>query len=220
MRSPGVYMYMGLAVVFAALLVSCTKRHTTIGPLTPDAPDYDRRVLETLLAHHQIEAEVLALCVQKASHTELTAFCEQQRTVQSDQAELMRELLRGWYAVAEFPDPQPSRALTREYQTFLTQIRAKTGTAFDEALLRGMRVHHRQGVREVQACESRGTRDALRALCRDLNTSQRNDAERLNEWICRWYRDCLERRSRRAVAPRAPDFSSEPAPRRGSSLDL
>ena len=215
------YMYMGLAVVFAALLVSCTKRHATIGPLTPDAPDYDRRVLETLLAHHQVEEEVLALCVQKASHTELKAFCEQQRTVQGDQAELMREFLRRWYAVADFPDPRPSRALTREYQTFLAQIRAETGTAFHEALLRGMRVHHRQGVREVQACESRGTHEGLRALCRDLNKSQLSDAERLNEWICRWYRDCLERRSRRAVTSRALVIvSSEPAPRRSSSPDL
>ena len=83
-------MHMGLAVVCAGLTMSCATRHAKIGPLTPDTPDYDRRVLETLLAHHQIEAEVLALCIQKASHSDLKAFCEQQRTAQAEQTARMR----------------------------------------------------------------------------------------------------------------------------------
>jgi len=180
-----------MLVALALLAGSCTGRHREIQPLTPSAPDYDRRVLEILLMHHQIEGEVLGLCALKASRAELKEFCRALQTAQAEESLRMRRDLKEWFGVERPSVPLPRRSITREYQSFLARIRDTSGPAFDEALLRGMRVHHRQGIREVRACEERAQHPVLRDYCRELNAAQQRDSQKLTEWICHWYKDCL-----------------------------
>lgn len=173
------------------MISSCSGRHAPLQPLTPASPDYDRRVLEVLLLHHRVEAQVIATCMAKAARPELQEFCRELDAVQTAQADQMRQFLKRWFG-ADVPNtPVPISTLTREYQHFLRQIESEQGPAFDEAFLRGMRVHHRQGIREVEACESRAAREPLRNLCRDLNAAQQQDSAKLTDWICRWFRDCI-----------------------------
>lgn len=70
-------------------------------------------------------------------------------------------------------------------------MRSATGDSFDEAFLRGMRVHHRQLSEETRRCQMEASHAELKEFCSSETGSQEQEIGQLTRWICQWFRDCL-----------------------------
>lgn len=81
--------------------------------------------------------------------------------------------------------------MSREYKTFLATAKSAAGPEFEEAFLRGMRLHHRQGLTESKLCQQRASRTELKDFCGELTSELQRDTRRIGKFICEWYRDCL-----------------------------
>ncbi len=102
----------------------------------------------------------------------------------------MRNWLLQWYKTAK---PEPSQHSSEQFRGFLDEMRSSSGAKFEEAFLRGMRIHHRQGLDQTKDCEARATHPELRDLCGRQTVRQQQEERQIDSWLCQWFRDCVER---------------------------
>jgi uncharacterized protein (DUF305 family) len=129
--------------------------------------------------------------VQKAVHDELKQFCSSLSGRESEEAMQLQGWLSQWYGITNQPPAQESD--TEGYRNFLKSVQTSTGSAFEEAFLRALRLHHHEGVRESQTCQARASHPELKSSCSKMIGEQEQEIKQINAWICEWFRDCAER---------------------------
>ncbi len=130
-------------------------------------------------------------CSQKAQRQELVAFCRDLSNREQEAANSMRNWLLQWYKTA--PKPETSQHSSEQFRGFLDEMRSSSGAKFEEAFLRSMRIHHRQGLDQTKDCEARATHAELRELCSRQTRGQQEEERRIDSWLCQRFRDCVER---------------------------
>ena len=173
----------------AAGLIGCASRNNTRSA-APSGPGADHSILEQLI-HFQREALTLAAsCERKASRQELRMFCQD---LAKDQGQVLATLsawFAQWYPSATL---QASAGHSSEqFQGFEETMQSATGAAFEEAFLRGVRIHHRQGSELTEQCSSSGQHVELKGFCAMETQKQQSELKQISGWICQWFRDCLE----------------------------
>lgn len=144
--------------------------------------DFDRRFLLDTITHHQIAAEMLAICGQKSKQAKLTALCEELGSApagaDSNPADVAHRLVR---RPAQSAGPS-TRAHDQRLQDISGngQIRYR-GEVLEEAFLRGMRLHHLQRLAEPPS-STKSVRREPRFLGK-LTSEQQRDIQLIGKYI-------------------------------------
>ena len=177
---------------WSLLLFSCAGRHSSsAAPTGITGPEYERGFLQNRVAHQQAVIEMARACVQKAVHDELKQFCPALSGRESEEAKQLQGWLSQWYGISN--QPQAQESATEGYRNFLKSVQTSTGSEFEEAFLRSLRLHHHEGVNESQTCQTRASHSELKSSCSQMIGEQKQEIRQINAWICEWFRDCAER---------------------------
>lgn len=174
------------------LLFSCAGRHSSSAPPPGvTGPEYERGFLQNRGAHQQAAIEMARACVQKAVHDELKQYCTTLSGRESEEAKQLQGWLSQWYGISN--RPQAREGATEGYRNFLKSVQTSTGSEFEEAFLRALRLHHHEGVNESQTCQTRASHPELKSSCSKMIAEQEQEIKQVSTWICGWFRDCAER---------------------------
>ena len=75
----------------------------------------------------------------------------------------------------------------------MNSVRTATGEEFESNFLRGLRVHHHEGIEESKECQVRSVHQELRTMCSTMVDEQEREDKQISAWICEWFKDCVER---------------------------
>lgn len=182
-----------ILIVGILVTLGCTGEGTTSPRVAvPPAPQqrFERDFLQNRIAHQQAALEMARTCIQKAQREQLKTFCS--GFVKTEEAEMkqMEDWYRSWYPGNAALPPEKEK-MTQGYERFLGSVRSSTGVAFEEALLRALRVHHREGVQESGTCIAGAVRTELKQFCMRVRDEQGTEIQAISVWICQWFKDCL-----------------------------
>jgi len=173
----------------ALVLAACTRASAPATPPPPSAgASFDRTFMETVTDKHQIAIEMFQLCQQKAQAPDLKQYCSEE-LAKPDETATMQEFLRRWYQIERAP--QKPKDLPSIYRSFMPTIRTAVGKEFEEAFLRGIRQHHRQDIEEAGACATKASHPELQQVCRGLVADHQRELQKVDRWICVWFKDCV-----------------------------
>jgi uncharacterized protein (DUF305 family) len=176
--------------ILAVFLISCAGRDARSTPPVPPTPAYERDFLENRIAHQRAAIEMAQACVQKAQRDPLKQFCSTLIDTEARESKQLQSWLNQWYAVSAAPGAR--ERTTEGYRNFMAAMRTATGAEFESRFL-GMRLHHHEGVRESQECQTRAVHRELQSLCATMVEEQEREIKQMSAWICEWFRDCVER---------------------------
>ena len=179
------------SVVALMVLASCAGRNGRSSTPLPPTPEFERDFLQNRIAHQQAAIEMAQACVQKAQRDALKQSCSALIDTEARESKQLQSWLNRWYAVSAAPGAR--ERTTEGYRNFMAAMRMATGADFESGFLSGMRLHHHEGVRESQACQTRAVHEELRSLCATMVEEQEREIKQMNAWICEWFRDCVER---------------------------
>jgi uncharacterized protein (DUF305 family) len=144
------------------------------------------------IAHQRAAVEMGETCIQKASRVELREFCKELLVREQSEMDQLKVWSATWY-LADAALSAVKEKITAGYQNFEGDIRSKSGPAFDEALVRAIRLHHNEGLSESVSCTSGSVHDELKVYCTNARSEQEAELRQLNTWVCQWFRDCIAR---------------------------
>lgn len=174
------------------LLLSCAGRRSSSSQSSGvTVPDYERAFLQNRIAHQQAAIDMARTCAQKGVRDELKQFCAKLADIESKEAKQLQDWLTEWYKLST--QPMARERATQGYLNFLQSVQTSTGTDFEEAFLRALRLHHHEGVNESQDCQVRASHPELKASCLKMVSEQGQEIKQMNIWICGWFRDCVEK---------------------------
>ena len=179
-------------VVGCLAVSSCAgRRSNSSSPPNVTGPEYEREFLQNRIAHQQAVIEMARTCSQKAVHDELKQFCSTLNRTESEESKQLQGWLTQWYGISA--PPRDRERATEGYRNFLGAVQSSTGSEFEEAFLRALRLHHHEGVRESQTCRSRASHVELKELCSTMVNEQEKEIKQMSTWTCSWFRDCVEK---------------------------
>lgn len=171
-------------------LASCAARDGRSSTPLPPTPEFERDFLQNRIAHQQAAIEMAQACVQKGQREPLKQFCSALIETEARESKPLQSWLNQWYAISA----AGARERTTEgYRNFMAAMRTATGAEFESIFLSGMRLHHHEGVRESQACQTGAVHEELRSLCATMVEEQEREIKQMSAWICEWFKDCVER---------------------------
>lgn len=132
-------------------------------------------------------------CSEKAQSAELVDFCRGLLTAQQDDLSQVQGWLSEWYGSPPSRESESREHASEQFQNFQRQMQSTAGPTFAEAFLRAMRLHHRDGSNDARSCQVQSNHANLKAFCGHWATQQEEQRQKINRWICEWFRDCAER---------------------------
>ncbi len=174
----------GLAIGVVAAFASPASADAP-APATPTAK-YEIRFLEGMINHHAMAVEEGEICLDRATHEELLALCQNIIATQSQEIELMQSWLSDWYGESHEPHMNPGQMNQMEKMASLT------GEEFEIDFMTSMIRHHQQAIRDAERCVDRAYHDELVQLCQGIIDAQRAEIEQMQTWLCDWYSICRD----------------------------
>jgi uncharacterized protein (DUF305 family) len=171
-----------LALVTVAISYSVIRAE---GPV-PDKPTafLEINFMEMMIEHHHMATEMGAMCQEKATHEELRKMCNDIVTSQEEEITTMQNWLQLWYGLNFMPMPNP----TMEMQ--MQRLSSLEGRDFEIHFMESMVMHHRQAVAMGAEIAVRAFHRDLKAMGRNIVRTQSIEIEKMERWLCRWYRNC------------------------------
>jgi uncharacterized protein (DUF305 family) len=172
-------------VTFAAALTLWTGIAGAAAPAADKATArYEIRFMEEMIDHHTMAVHMGEMCLEKATHSELLATCQQIVTTQMQEIEVMQMWLRDWYGVTYTPE------MTQGHNNMMERMADMTAEEFEVMFLKMMIRHHWGAVVKASTCVDRASHDELVALCEDIIIAQSAEIEQMRTWLCDWYAIC------------------------------
>jgi uncharacterized protein (DUF305 family) len=155
------------------------------GP-APDRPTafLEINFMEMMIEHHHMAVEMGKTCQEKATHEELQKMCTGIIKSQEEEITKMHHWLQLWYGLTHMPMPDP----TMEKQ--MQRMHSLEGREFEIHFMETMVMHHRQAVAMGAEIAARAFHRELRVLGQNVVRTQSMEIEKMERWLCRWYRNC------------------------------
>lgn len=173
-------------------LAACAGLRQADAPSARETPSNDIALVRRLLQHQDAAVRILELCRSRTTRPELKQAC----TTGFDAVRERHLQLQGWERSWEGPASDSSISHDDQYKSFLDSMRDSKGDKFDEAAARAIRVHAREGISESTVCQERARHPDLKQFCSELNAAQERTVQNARQWLCDWFKDCVETRSR------------------------
>ena len=160
----------------------CAARSAKVAVRTPAS---DAEIVDMLLTHNEVAVRIVALCAERAIRADLKEYC----STGAPRLATQRQQLVQWRKSSGDQLPRHDD----QYDTSLRRMKEASGDDFDEATVRAIRVHAREGLTETKACEERAADARLKQFCGEMQAAQQRALENARNWICQWFKDCAER---------------------------
>lgn len=177
---------LGFLALSVMLVQGCATRSTRT-PMS-QALVSDLEFVSVLLRHNDVAARISSTCAERATKPELRDYC----TGAAARLHTQRQKLMEWQRAGLTPGVRVPPH-DDQYDTFLRRMKKASGDDFDEATVRAIRVHAREGLTETTACEERAADVRLKQFCGETKAGQQRVLENARNWICDWFKDCAER---------------------------
>jgi uncharacterized protein (DUF305 family) len=99
--------------------------------------------------------------------------------------------LQNWYA-ATIPT-SGNEADSQKHKQSISKVQAASSTDWEETFLRELRQRSRQETAELAECGASAVHAELKNQCGELTANHDQNERQMDQWICQWYRDCVER---------------------------
>lgn len=149
---------------------------------SPAAAHYEIKFMTGMIDHHAMAVMMSDMCLKKATHADLLSLCESINTTQSQEIETMQSWLQSWYGISYQPDIQMTGEMKR--------LASMSGAVFEIEFLQMMIRHHFKAVVESRTCEKRAYHPELINLCHNIGSSQTQEIQTMQTWLCSWYSIC------------------------------
>ena len=178
--------YTNCCRILAGLMVVLTPTFLLGGAPAPrkQQAKYEVQFLTGMIDHHHMAVMMAELCLDRAVHEELEQLCEQIRTSQSEEIEMMQEWLADWYGVVHEP------RMKRGDQKMMDRMAEMTGEEFEIEFMEMMIRHHAKAVQEGMKCTRRAYHADLIEMCESIVETQMQEIETMEGWLCQWYGMC------------------------------
>ena len=160
----------------------CATRSAKVAGHTPAS---DAEIVDMLLTHNEVAVRIVALCSERAVRADLKEYC----STGAPRLAAQRQQLFQWRKSQGDQLPRHDD----QYDTFLRRMKETRGDDFDEATVRAIRVHAREGLTETTACQERASDTRLKQFCSEMKAAQQRALDNARNWICDWFKDCAER---------------------------
>jgi uncharacterized protein (DUF305 family) len=175
-----------LAVVAIALAAWATTPAATAAAPAPDraTAQYEIRFMEEMIDHHAMAVHMGEMCLDKATHAELLATCQDIVTAQTQEIATMQSWHSAWYGVTYTPE------MTQGHHNMMERMGDMTAQEFEVMFMKMMIRHHWTAIVKASTCVDRAGHDELVALCEDIIIAQSAEIEQMRTWLCEWYGLC------------------------------
>lgn len=153
---------------------------------SPAQARYEVKFMTDMIDHHQMAVMMAELCLDRAVHGELQMLCEEMKTAQMEEIELMQGWLLDWYGIAYEPHMPRGHHQTMEHMAELA------GEEFEIEFMERMIRHHAGAVREGMRCMDRAYHEELLTLCHHMVEMQLQEIDLMQTWLCEWFKICRE----------------------------
>lgn len=151
---------------------------------------FEIEFMKGMIDHHHMAVMMAELCLDRAVHEELEHLCEQIRSSQLREIEMMQDWLADWYGVTH--DPR----MKRGDEKMMDRMEEMTGEEFEIDFMEMMIRHHAKAVREGLKCARRAYHSDLIEMCENIVQTQLEEIEMMEEWLCEWYDLCRPHKRR------------------------
>ena len=156
---------------------------------TGPAPDkatakFEVDFMTNMIDHHGMAIQMAQMCVQRATHQQLRAMCQNIIAAQSAEIDQMQAWLQSWYGVSH--EPEMTNGEMQQIERLASLSSARFELTFMEMLIR----HHRKAISEAGRCLERAYQPALRGMCQNIIATQSAELAQLETWLCAWYDRC------------------------------
>ena len=175
------------------LFLSACSGKTVRRPAPPvPGPAFDSRFLQDR-AHHSRETIGLTEgCAARASRAEMQPFCQQLRSDAQQEINIVAKL-RAAMSVDSKSTDESDEHESELFRTFQKRMAAAAGPAYDNALLRALRQHYREGSDEATSCSTVTLNTEIKTFCMTLSKREEQVLRQINAYICNWFKDCSDR---------------------------
>ena len=184
-----------VALMSAVLLCgSCSARtYKEAAPHPESIGNFDRAFLQKRIHYYEEQSTMTQLCTQKAERPELKSFCETVSTLQPDRSASLKDWLSMWYAASPTAAASQKEHSSEYFQSFVSRARSATGSEFESAILRALRLHHHHGIDDLGSCVAKANHSDLKQWCSAMLFEEKRETNQMTSWICSWFNDCIEK---------------------------
>ena len=151
---------------------------------SPPAAKFEIKFLTDMIDHHHMAVMMAEMCLEKATHAELRALCENIRTAQMAEIEQMQSWLQDWYGISHEPEMKPGD------EKMMDRLASLSGPEFEIEFMEMMIKHHEKAIKEARQCLDKAVHAELRTLCQNIITTQSAEIAQMQTWLCQWYGEC------------------------------
>ena len=180
-------------VSFGVLLLLSTPACRRSGPiLSPQSPSLanDRRLIVEVLAHGELDLEILDNCRQSSAREELKSSCQDALIQQQTERNSLQAWLKEWYSVTE-EQPAELSQIKEEKRQFLRSLESQRDLPFESQLLHNIVSHDSEALHQMSTCAKEAFHPELRQFCQGAADLRRAEGRKMETRICQWYRDCI-----------------------------
>lgn len=116
------------------------------------------------MVDHALALMMAEMCMEKATHHELRALCEELIAGPRAEIEEMQVWLQDWYGVVYEPEMESSRQLEK--------LIRREGAEFKIVFMEMKIKHHEKAVKEAEQCLDQANHPELQTLCRNIIETQ------------------------------------------------
>lgn len=137
-----------------------------------------------MIDHHQMAAEMSAVCLSKQVRPQLKALCASINKSQKEEIQTMQDWLLDWYGIQYAP------ILSSADQQMLANVSALDGDQFSMMFMENMIIHHWGAVINAGPAVDRSWHDDLDHLAQKIIKSQTAEIKLMQHWLCEWHHVC------------------------------
>ncbi|MUL37027.1 DUF305 domain-containing protein [Gloeocapsopsis dulcis] len=170
--------------------------HAVAMNLGPADEDYDLRLIDAMIPHHQGAVEMAQEALDKSQRSEIRELSAEIIEAQQQEITQLQQWRQAWYPQASNApvayDPQTGETVPMSQQQMHSMMmHGNLGAADNEFDLRfsnAMIPHHEGAVEMAQDALNKSQRPEIRNLAQEIINSQETEIKQMQEWQQAWYK--------------------------------
>ena len=147
---------------------------------------FEQSFLRLMTHHHKSGVEMAELAEKQAKHFELRTLGTKIAKMQKQEIDEMTGWLEEWYDEEAEPHFQDAQS-EKEMQMETKKLQASEGEEFDQAFLKAMSKHHRDGMAMAKLVPVKSKRTELVSAGKKMIGDQTRELEQMATWQESWF---------------------------------
>jgi uncharacterized protein (DUF305 family) len=173
---------LALALVGAFAGQAAAQTQTDIDMLKGKAgQEFEVTWMSMMIQHHEGAVDMAEMAATRAVHQEVKDVAQNIIRDQTKEIADLTNWLQQWY------NATPQAGMMHEDMGMAGMLQNATGDEFDKLFLQLMHEHHRGAIAMAELVPDRATHEELKALARNIITTQEAEIQQFMAWAQAWY---------------------------------